>query len=78
MVMTKYELKTFRINRRYEFDRLWETHFSMMPPLDSMIASERDKFKEFSWQVYLEGSLMTHTDTEEIEKEKHYRNVNKE
>lgn len=63
--MTEYELKIFRTNRRYEFDRLWETCFSMVYPLDSMMASERDKFKEFSWQIYLEGSLMTHTDIEE-------------
>lgn len=78
IAMNNAQLRLFRINRRYEFDHLWKSHFSMLPPLDSISASLRDKLKEFSWQVYLEGSIMTQIDTEEIEKEKHYRDVSRE
>lgn len=77
-VMNSYELKVFMSNRRFEFDQLWITHFSMLPPFDSMSATSRDKLKEVSWKIYLEGSMMTQIETEEMEQEKHYKNVNQE
>jgi hypothetical protein len=52
--MTQPIYKCKESDIRFEFEQLWKNHLSMLSPLDSMSPSLRDKFKEFSWQTYLE------------------------
>lgn len=42
--------------KRQNFERLWISEFSMVPPLDQIKSHEmRAAFKEFAWRVYLNG-----------------------
>ena len=74
--MTQPIYKCKESDLRFEFEQLWKNHLSMLSPLDSMSPSLRDKFKEFSWQTYLEGSIMTQNICNEMAKEEHYKNCN--
>lgn len=36
-----------------KFEKLWREEFSAYPPMDTMSREEREKFKEYTRQVYM-------------------------
>jgi hypothetical protein len=58
-----------------KFERLWREEFSLIPPLDKMPATLRDKLKEYSWKVYMSSVIDMNNEIQKIANNAYYDGV---